>query len=179
MSKNNSAYEEMMVHVPLCSHNDIKNVLVVGKISDKFKEELSKHDIQNLVFSDELNIDGSFDIILYNKKAPDTLQMAQVHKILESNCGIFVCKGSFIVSKLDKAKEELKTVGDKFWISMPFNFGHNTLIFNSNKFHPQANIILQTSDLLNDCDYYNTQLHNSCFVYPTYITKAITNIAKR
>ena len=62
---------------------------------------------------------------------------------------------------------------------MPYSFGHNTLIFASKKFHPQAQIILQVSDLLPDCKYYNTELHNASFIHPQYITKAITGIAKR
>jgi spermidine synthase len=163
----------------MCSHNDIKNVLVVGDISDNFKQELSKHNIKNLSFVQDIDIDGKFDIILYNKQTPNSDIMEKIDKILEPNCGIFVCKGSFVSKDLEKFTQELKDIGKKFWISMPYNFGHNTLIFNSHKFHPQANIILQTSDLLNDCRYYNTELHNSCFVYPTYITKALTNIAKR
>jgi spermidine synthase len=179
MSKNNFAYDEMMVHIPMCSHNNIKNVLVVGDVSDNFKQELSKHNIENLNFTQELDISGEFDIILYNKKAPTLEIMEQINKILEPKYGIFVCKGSFLVKNLEKFTQELKDIGKNFWISMPYNFGHNTLIFNSHKFHPQANIILQTSDLLSDCKYYNTELHNSCFVYPTYITKALTNIAKR
>ena len=172
--------EEMMVHVPMCSHKDIKKVLVVGDVSDEFKSELAKHECKEISYSDELNIDGKFDIILYNKKTtPDELEMANVNRCLEDEKGIFICLGTFIFKDLDTAKVELARVGKDFWICMPYTFGHNTLIFASKKYHPQAEIVLQVSDLLPNCQYYNTELQNASFVYPQYITKELTGIAKR
>jgi len=176
----NFAYDEMMVHVPLCSHKYINKILVVGDISSDFKNELDKHNCKDITFSDTLNIEDRFDIILYNKEEKfDDLFMAQVDRCLEQTKGIFVTKASFISKDLEISKKELATVGKKFWICMPYSFGHNTLIFASKKYHPQAEIVLQVSDLLEGCEYYNTELHNACFVYPTYITKGIIGIAKR
>jgi spermidine synthase len=105
--------------------------------------------------------------------------MANVNRCLEDDKGIFVCVGTFIFQDLETSKVELATVGKDFWICMPYSFGHNTLIFASKKYHPQAEIVLQVSDLLPDCEYYNTELQNASFVHPQYITKAITGIAKR
>jgi len=175
----NFAYDEMMVHVPLCSHKDINKVLVVGDVSEDFKAELSKHKVET-VFTQELNVEDQFDIILYNKKkTPGALEMASIDRCLEQKKGIFVTRASAIKRDLETAKEELKTVGANFWISMPYSFGHTTLIFASKKYHPQAEIVLQVSDLLEGCNYYNTEMHNAAFVHPTYVTKAITGIAKR
>ncbi len=173
------AYDEMMVHVPLCSHKDINKILVVGDVSSDFKAELDKHECKDITFSDALNIEGQFDIILYNNDTPSELDMASVERCLEPKKGIFVTKASFIYKDIEVSKKELETIGKNFWISMPFTFGHNTLIFSSKKYHPQAEIVLQVSDLLEDCNYYNTELQNSVFVHPTYISKAITGIAKR
>jgi len=175
----NFAYDEMMVHVALCSHKDIKKILVVGDVSSDFKKELDKHECKDVTFSDNLNIDEQFDIILYNKDTPDELEMASVDRCLEQKKGIFVTKASFIYEDIEISKKEIQTVGKNFWICMPYNFGHNTLIFASKKYHPQAEIVLQVSDLLEDCNYYNTEMQNSVFVFPTYITKEITGIAKR
>ena len=171
--------DEMMVHVPLCSHKNIQKVLVVGDVSEDFKNNLAKHECKDVTYSNELNIDESFDIILYNKTTPDELEMASVQRCLEQEKGIFVCLGTFIYKDLEKSKEELTTIGKDFWICMPYSFGHNTLIFASKKYHPQAEIVLQVSDLLPDCEYYNTEMQNATFVHPNYITKAITGIAKR
>ncbi|MEA3497651.1 MAG: spermidine synthase [Campylobacterota bacterium] len=173
------AYDEMMVHIPLCSHKDINKVLVIGAVSDDFKAELAKHECKDITYSDELNVDDQFDIILYNKDVPSELEMAAVERCLEPKKGIFVTKASFIHKDIEVSKQELATVGKNFWICMPYSFGHNTFIFASKKYHPQAEIVLQVSDLLEDCNYYSTEMQNAAFVHPTYITKAITGIAKR
>ena len=173
------AYDEMMVHVPLCSHKDIKKILVVGDVSSDFKAELDKHECKDVTFSDELNVEGQFDIILYNKDVPTQLEMAAVERCIEPKKGIFVTKASFIHKDIEVSKQEIATIGKNFWICVPYSFGHNTLIFASKKYHPQAEIVLQVSDLLEDCNYYSTEMQNATFVHPTYITKAITGIAKR
>jgi spermidine synthase len=175
----NFAYDEMMVHIPLCSHKEIKSILVVGEVSEDFKTELDKHECKNITFSEELNVEGEFDIILYNKETPNELEMASVERCLEQKKGIFVTKASFIYKDLDVSKKEIATIGNKFWICIPYSFGHNTLIFASKRYHPQAEIVLQVSDLLENCNYYNTEIQNASFIHPTYITKAITGIAKR
>jgi len=175
----NFAYDEMMVHVPLCSHKYINKILVVGDVSEDFKNELAKHECKDVTYSDELNVDEKFDIILYNKDVPSELDMANVDRCLEPKQGIFVTKASFIHKDIDVSKQEIATIGKNFWICMPYTFGHNTLIFASKKYHPQAEIVLQVSDLLEGCEYYNTELQNAAFVHPTYITKEITGIAKR
>ncbi|MGK0255949.1 MAG: spermidine synthase [Arcobacteraceae bacterium] len=175
----NFAYDEMMVHVPMCSHKYINKILVVGDVSEDFKNELNKHECKDITYSDELNVDDKFDIILYNKEVPTEIEMANVDRCLEPKKGIFVTKASLISKDLEVAKKELATVGKNFWICMPYSFGHNTLIFASKKYHPQAEIVLQVSDLLEGCNYYNTELQNSAFVLPTYIHKAMTGIAKR
>lgn len=175
----NFAYDEMMVHVPLCSHKYINKILVVGDVSEDFKNELAKHECKDVTYSDELNVDEKFDIILYNKDVPSELEMANVDRCLEPKQGIFVTKASFIHKDVEVSKQEIATIGKNFWICMPYTFGHNTLIFASKKYHPQAEIVLQVSDLLEGCEYYNTELQNAAFVHPTYITKEITGIAKR
>ena len=179
MFKKRYGYEEMMVHVPMCSHKNIKKILVIGDVNDNFKSELAKHECKDITYSQNLNIEGVFDVIFYNKDIPDQLELAQVQRCLEQDFGIFCAKSSFIYKELDKVKDEVALVGKNFWICMPYTFGHNTLIFASKKYHPQAEIVLQVSDLLPDCEYYNTEMQNSVFVYPNYITKALTGIAKR
>ena len=177
----NYAFDEMMVHVPFCSHNNIQKILVIGNVSEYFKEQINKHQYNEIVFCDTLNIkEDKYDIIL---NMQDTLLDDQfvslVDRYLEPTCGIFVTKSAFVFKDLEQVKKDLSILGKYFWISMPYSFGHNTLLFASKKYHPQAQIVLQVSDLLPDCQYYNTELHNASFVYPTYITKALTGIAKR
>ncbi len=179
MFKKRYGYEEMMVHVPMCSHKNIQIVLVVGEVTNDLIKELSKHECEDITYSDNLNLEGTFDIILYNKDMPDELELANVQRCLEQEFGIFCTKSSFIYKDLEKSKEEVALIAKNFWICMPYSFGHNTLIFASKKYHPQAEIVLQVSDLLPDCQYYNTEIHNSVFVHPNYVTKSLTGIAKR
>ncbi len=172
------AYNEMMVHVPLCSHIDPKTVLVVGEVDDEFKAEVAKHDVE-ATYLDSLNTDDVFDVILYNCDTLDEQVLAQVNRCLEPKCGIFNTKSTPFHTDLEKMKAELTLIGESFWISMPYKFGHDNAILASKKFHPQAEIVLQVSDLLPDCNYYNTELHNAVFVYPQYIHKELTGIARR
>ena len=173
------AYDEMMVHIPMCSHKYIKKILVVGEVSEDFKSELAKHECKDVTFSNTINVEGCFDIILYNNETPDELEMANIDRVLEQEKGIFCTKASFIFKDIEVTKKELEIVAKNFWITMPYTFGHNTLIFASKKYHPQAEIVLQVSDLLEGCNYYNTEMQNAAFIHPQYITKEITGIAKR
>ncbi len=175
----NFAYDEMMTHIPLCSHNNIKKVLIVGEISEEFEIEIDKHKIEEVVYTNELNIDDTFDIILYNKQVKSQEELILLDRLLEPSKGILCTQSIGVRKDIESFKENLKLIANRFWITMPFSFGHTTLIFASKKFHPQANIVLQVSDMLEDCNYYNTELHNAAFVFPTYITKALTGIAKR
>jgi len=177
MFDKNIAHNEMMIHIPLCTHKDPKKVLVVGKIDDHFKTEIAKHAVE-VSYNDELNIDSQFDIIIYNKKTIDQLILASIDRSLNQEDGLFVCLSKSFNKDEEKIIEDLKLIGSKFWIAMPFRFGHKTAILGSKKYHPQADIILDKSDFI-DGQYYNTELQNASFVYPSYIQNALTGIAKR
>ena len=83
MYKKRFGLEEMMVHVPMCSHKKINKILVVGEATDEFKNELDKHECKDITYSDTLNQDQQFDIILYNKReTPDELEMANINRCL-------------------------------------------------------------------------------------------------
>ena len=62
---------------------------------------------------------------------------------------------------------------------MPFRFGHNTSILASKKYHPTADLVLQRADLLDDLQYYSSEIHKAVFVFPAAEHKALTGIAKR
>ena len=172
------AYNEMMIHVPLCSHINPKNILVVGDVDSMFKEEIKKHDVVTKYLKN-INTDDIFDIIIYTKKNIDVSIIAQVNRSLNQKDGIFVCLTHNFDENSNGMKKDLKLIGETFWICMPYKFEDENAIFASKKFHPQAELILQVSDLLPNLKYYNTEVHNSSFVYPQYIHKELTTIAKR
>ena len=38
--KDNNAFNEMMVHIPLCTHKEASNVLIIGTVDEDFKIKL-------------------------------------------------------------------------------------------------------------------------------------------
>jgi spermidine synthase len=177
----NQAFNEMMVHTPLCTHKEAQNVLIIGKISDGLKNEASKHngniefgDISILTSKDEKNI----DVIIFTEGNLDDMVLANIQRVLKDDGLIAFATESFHKDE-EKLKSDLELVGKNFWIAMPYRFGHSTAILASKKYHPTADIVLQRSDLLNDLEYYSTEIHHASFVFPASQHKALTGIAKR
>jgi spermidine synthase len=177
MLDKNIIHNEMMIHIAMNTHHNGQSVLVVGLKDDNFEKEIAKYDAK-VTYSDILNIDEKFDVIIYNNDDLSDLALASIQKALEPKEGVMVCVSERFKVNSDKLISDLTNIGKNFWICMPFRFGHTMAILSSKKFHPQADIILDRSDFI-DGQYYNTQLHNACFVHPSYVTKALTGIAKR
>lgn len=181
--KDTNAFNEMMVHVPLCTHQEASNVLVIGTATDDFKVQTSKHsktsnfefgDVSLLTSKNEKNI----DVIIFTDVKLDELLLANIERILKDD-GL-ICLPTKAYSKdVDQLKKDLTLVGTKFWISMPFRFGHNTSIIASKKFHPTADLNLQRADLLDGLEYYTAEIHSASFVFPAAEHKDLTGIAKR
>lgn len=177
----NQAFNEMMVHVPLCTHKEASNVLIIGEICDNLKKEAAKHtgnieygDASLLTAKDEKDI----DVIILTDVKVDELLLANIERILKDDGLITFASEAFTKDEV-QLKNDLKLIGTKFWIAMPFRFGHNTSIIASKRYHPTADIILQRSDLLSDLEYYSTQIHHASFVFPAAQHKALTGIARR
>lgn len=170
---------EMMIHVPLCTHAEPNKVLVVGQVDEDFKEEINKHDIE-VKYTDSLQSENEkvYDAIIYLEKDVDEALMANVERII-TDSGVFVAQSVKPQSDMESLKNDLNTVGKNFWITMPYRFGHNLCILASKKYHPQADIVLQKSDLLDDLNYYSSEMQNACFVFPANIHRELTGIAKR
>lgn len=179
--KENQAFSEMMVHTPLCTHKEAQNVLIIGSSNDSLKNEASKHtgniefgDTSILTSKDEKNI----DVIIFTDVELDEMLLANVERVLNDDGLIAFSTGNFSKNE-DRLFSDLKLVGEKFWIAMPYKFGHETAILASKKYHPTADIILQRSDLLVDLDYYSTEIHHASFVFPAAQYRALTGIARR
>ncbi len=180
---NNKTFNEMMVHVPLCTHKEPSNVLIIGNIDEDFKNQVAKHkDISNLEFGDESLLtsknDKEIDVIILTDVKPDELLLANIERILKDD-GLITFATTPFSKDEEQLKADLKLVGEKFWIAMPYRFGHQTSILASKRYHPTADIILQRSDLLDDLEYYSTEIHSAVFVFPASEHKALTGIAKR
>jgi len=181
LNNKNFSLNEMMVHIPLCTHKEPKKILVAMDVDEEFKNEMNKHTVEveytNLDSLKSKN-DQEFDIIILGKNDIDDMLMANINKILKSD-GVLAMITSSYHKDEQKLKSDLTLLGKSFWIVMPFSFGHTYAILASKKYHPTADINLQRSDLLDDLNYYSTEVHLSSFVFPAYIHKGLTNIAKR
>ena len=181
IENSNFAFNEMMVHVPLCTHKEPENILIIGNVDDELKQEVAKHkakatfgDVSVLNAYNEKDV----DVIILTDIKLDELILANIERVLK-NDGIITFKSKSFHRDEVALQNDLKLVGEKFWIAMPFSYGHTTAIIASKKYHPTADLVLQTSDLLDDINYYSTEMHHASFVFPAHIHKKLTGIAKR
>jgi spermidine synthase len=175
------AFNEMMTHIPLCTHKEPKNILVVGSVDEEFKKEVSKHKV-TVEYGDTSIItsknDKNIDVIILASGNLNELLLANIQKILKDD-GILTFMSESFNQDENQLKADLTLAGTQFWIAMPFKFNHSTAILASKKYHPTADIVLQVSDLLDDVNYYSTEVHHASFVFPAYIHRKLTGIAKR
>ncbi|WP_417327941.1 spermidine synthase [Halarcobacter sp.] len=180
--KNNQAFNEMMVHTPICTHKEPENVLVIGSVTDELKKEVEKHNLKNVEYGDTSILtskdEKNVDLIIFTDVNLDEMLLANIERVLK-NDGVISFSTSSFSSDEQKLKDDLSLVGQNFWIAMPYKFGHETSILASKKYHPTADIILQRSDLLVDLEYYSTEIHHASFVFPAAQYRALTGIARR
>lgn len=182
LNNKNYAFNEMLAHVPLCTHKEPQNILVVGECDEDFKSEVKKHKVAaTYISTDEIasKDEKEFDVIIITQKdVIDNLNIANVERILKDD-GLIAFISSAYSKDDEKLKNDLRCVGEKFWIAMPYKFGHSTAILASKKYHPTADLVLQVSDLLDELNYYSSEVHMASFVFPAFIHRKLTGIAKR
>ncbi|OUR73277.1 spermidine synthase, partial [Arcobacter sp. 31_11_sub10_T18] len=114
LENTNYAYNEMMVHVPLCSHKEPKNILVVGDVDEDFKKEINKHAIDNVEYGDTSIItsknDKNIDVIVFAKGSIDIELLANIERILKDD-GIISFKTSAFSKDCDALASDLTLVG--------------------------------------------------------------------
>lgn len=182
MNKNN-AFNEMMVHLPLCTHKEASKVLVIAEENKELEEQTKKHSkTTNFEFGNLASLnskdDKILDVIILTEDKIDEMLFAKIDRVLK-NDGLIVFPTKAFSKDKEKLKQDLLLAGNKFWICMPFKFGHHTSIIASKKYHPTADINLQRADLLDDLDYYSAEIHTASFVFPASEHKELTGIAKR
>ena len=181
--KDNNAFNEMMVHLPLCTHKEATKVLIVGSNNEDMKAQAAKHNkVSNIEFGDTSIItsksEKNIDVIILTDVKIDELLLANISLILKED-GLIAFPSKAFSRDEDQLFADLKLVGLKFCIAMPFKFGHNTSILASTRYHPTADLNLQRADLLDGLNYYSAEIHNASFVFPAAEHRALTGIAKR
>ena len=175
-------YPEMMIHVPLCTNKNPQNVLIISNSGDSLKKELEKYnDIDLTVIECDLdNIrdlsDTSVDVVICEMDGDSTV-IAHLSRILKEDGQLVITHDS--LEKTQSNKVLMQILGNYFKIIMPYNLGEgSTALLASKEYHPTADIILQRSDMLDDLQYYNSDIHVSSFAMPNYIRKEYLGIIK-
>ena len=191
----NFVVNEMITHVPICTHADPKRILVINGDKeidnelDKYKfEETINIDADNAI--EKLNDIGSrkFDIAIVNDNSLTNNRefWIELTKMLDSK-GVVAIKMSNIISNPKEAKEELKVAGSIYPIVMPYRYesfkdgivAQEYLMLASRFYHPTADINLQRADLTDGHRYYNSDIAVAAFAVPTFIYKDYLGVIKR
>jgi spermidine synthase len=148
----------------------------------------------NLIIKDGIEYirdkeDDSYDIILINAEVENSeiskdVFFAHTKRVLDAKGLISVVCDSYMFS-VDTLIDTMQNMGKYYKIVMPQRYEMYTtvgvvanIVVATNKYHPTADMILNKSDLLDDLEYYHSDLHKSSFVLPTYLLKALKEVAK-
>lgn len=175
-------YPEMMVHVPLCTNKTPENVLIISNDANLLIQEVQKHtDISSSVISCSLDSlrdlnDASFDVVI-SEMSGDAAVVAHINRILKEDGQLVIKHDSLEETQSNKVL--MQVLGNYFKVIMPYNLGTGeTALLASKEYHPTADVILQRSDMLDDLNYYNCDMHISSFAMPNYIRKEYLGIIR-
>jgi len=196
MEKLHYIKDEMLVHVPVCTHADPKSVLLVGGCENLFAEVQKHKTIEKILQLDEGEAaekiaaleEKSFDIAVVAAETfrTDRVFWGLLNRIL-SDRGVVTTVSSLLLTEEEAVEEELKTMDELFKIVMPYRYeslahdGHLTcknLILASHHYHPTADINLQRADLTDGFNYYNSDIAIGTFQLPTVVRKRFAGLIK-
>ena len=174
-------YDEMMVHVGVCTNKNPQNVLIISNDADGFVNEMKKHnDIAYKVVSDINGLrdaeDASCDVIISELEA-DAAALAHYNRALKED-GLLVTTIPSL-DAVDENKRIMEILGKYTKIIMPFYVGGDRFsLLASKEYHPTADIILQRTDMLDGLEYYNCDVHPAAFAMGNNVRKEYLGIIK-
>jgi len=177
-------YNEMMVHVPLCTHKEPNNVLIISADAAGFTKEMQKYTNDQIncdVISTDINelrdvADAKYDVII-SELDTDAAVLAHYNRALNEN-GLLVTTHPSL-DDVSENKRIMQILGKYAKIIMPYSLGNGqTALLASKEYHPTADIILQRTDLLDGVEYYNCDVHPAAFATGNYIRKEYIGIIK-
>jgi len=178
----NFIYSEMMVHVGLCISKTAQDILIVSDNAQELSVEVAKHNESSAtVISASLESlstlsDNAYDVVI-NELKIDGAVASQINRILKDDGQLVTNHPS--LEKIEENTLMMKILGQYFKIIMPFNMGNaTTALLASKEYHPTADVILQRSDMLDDLNYYNCDVHVGAFAMGNYIRKEYLGIIK-
>ena len=178
----NFIYNEMMVHVPLCTSKDPKKVLIVSDNASDFVAEVNKHtDIAADVIAANLDAlrdakDAEYDVVISELDA-DAAGYAHMNRVLKVD-GLLVTTNPSL-DEVEENKKIMEILGKYAKIIMPFYVNEGkTALLASKEYHPTADIILQRTDMLDNLNFYNCDVHPAAFAMGNHIRKEYLGIIK-
>ena len=179
-----NTYAELMVQVPVCTHKDPKNVLIISDNAAAMIDEIAKYNgIDANAIGEDIDAlreieNESFDIVI-SEAAIDPVSTAHINRVLKAD-GLMVA-APFDLENQEESTAKFKELDKYFKIVMPYSLlstTANTAALASKEYHPTADINLQRADLTDGFTVYNSDLHVGIFAMPTYIKKTYLGIIK-
>ena len=168
-------YSEMMVHVPVCTSKEAKDILIISDSPELLSAEAARHNESSVkVIACNLNEisaleDNSYDVVISEMEV-DAILASQISRILKDD-GQFVTTHPSL-DDVESNKSIMKILGQYFKIIMPYNIGNgSTALLSSKEYHPTADINLHRADMLDGLSYYNCDIHPAAFAMGNYIRK--------
>lgn len=178
----NFIYNEMMVHVPLCTNKNPQNILILSDDAKGLIAEVAKHSqIECEVIAaniDELRrvADTSYDVIISEIES-DAAVLAHINRTLKDD-GLLVTTHPSL-DNVAENKQLISILGKYAKVVMPFHIGNGeSALLASKEYHPTADIILQRADMIDGLEYYNCDVHPAAFAMGNYIRKEYLGIIK-
>ncbi len=178
----NFIINEMMVHVPLCTHKDPKKVLILSNDAKKFEDEVAKHSgIKYEVKAASLDAlrgaeDASYDVVVSEIDA-DASVLAHLNRVMKSDALLVTTHPE--LDNVQENKNMMEILAKYTKIIMPYHLGNcTTALLASKEYHPTADIILQRADMLDGVKYYNSDVHPAAFAMGNYVRKAYLGVIK-
>jgi len=176
-------YPEMMVHVPMCTHKEPQNVLVVSDAPDALQAELARYDETVAVTHTRAALDAlrdvadsSVDVVLCECDV-DAAVAGHISRVL-SDDGVVAMRHPSL-EELQANTVLMGVLGNYFKVIMPYRlWDEQTLLLASKGNHPTADLNLHRADMLDGLQYYNSDIHPAAFAMPNYIRKAYLGIIR-
>jgi spermidine synthase len=178
----NFIYNEMMVHVPVCTAKDPKNVLILSANSASLEEEMKKHvAIGYKVLPSTLEAlreesDDSYEVVVC-ENGEDPAIVAHISRVLKNDGVLSMTHPS--LDNVEANKALMQILGKYFKVIMPYNLGNGeTALLASKEYHPTADVNLHRTDMLDGVNYYNCDVHPAAFAMGNYIRKEYLGIIR-
>ena len=168
-------YPEMMVHVPVCTSKEAKDVLIISNKPELLSVEAARHGESKVkVITCNLNEisaldDSAYDVVI-SEMDSDAAFISHVNRVLKDD-GQFATTHKSL-DEVEANKSLMKILGKYFKIIMPYNIGNgSTALLSSKEYHPTADINLHRADMIDGLSYYNCDIHPAAFAMGNNIRK--------